>query len=100
MSEDQIDRAALDALLAAGWTLEEGGKALTRKFEFRNFVDAFGWMTRVALLAEKMNHHPEWTNVYKTVSVRLTTHDSGGLTERDLRLARRMTGLAGRAGKV
>jgi 4a-hydroxytetrahydrobiopterin dehydratase len=94
LTEDAIDREALAALLASGWALEEGGKAIVRTFEFRNFIAAFGWMTRVALHAEKMNHHPEWSNVYKTVSVRLTTHDAGGLTNRDLKLARRMNALA------
>ncbi|SFD02190.1 4a-hydroxytetrahydrobiopterin dehydratase [Tropicimonas isoalkanivorans] len=95
MTEDTIDREALAALQASGWALEEGGKAIRKTFEFKNFIAAFGWMTRVAMHAEKMNHHPEWSNVYKTVSVRLTTHDAGGLTNRDIKLARRMNALAG-----
>lgn len=78
-----------------GWELVQGGKAITRKFIFRNFNEAFGWMTRIALIAEKMDHHPEWFNVYKTVDVTLTTHDAGGLTELDMRLAAQMNRLAG-----
>ena len=91
---DRIDPAALDALIAAGWSLEEDGNAITRSFQFANFVEAFGWMTRVALHAEKLNHHPEWSNVYRTVQVRLTTHDAGGLTDLDRRLAEKMDRLS------
>jgi 4a-hydroxytetrahydrobiopterin dehydratase len=68
---------------------------MSRKFEFRNFSEAFAFMTRSALAAEKLNHHPDWSNVYKTVNVTLSTHDAGGLTEMDLDLARRMNGFAG-----
>lgn len=75
--------AALD-----GWTKDDAGVAITRDFKFKTFAEAFGFMTRVALAAEKMNHHPEWSNVYNRVSIRLTTHDTGGLTERDVKLAR------------
>lgn len=78
-----------------GWKLVEGREAITKRFVFRDFSEAFGWMTRVALLAEKMDHHPEWSNVYKTVEVTLATHDAGGLTELDVRLARAMDALAG-----
>ncbi|SNS95116.1 4a-hydroxytetrahydrobiopterin dehydratase [Tropicimonas sediminicola] len=92
---DTIEPAALERLRDAGWTLEEGGKAITRSFRFADFVEAFGWMTRVAIHAEKLNHHPEWSNVYRTVEVRLTTHDAGGLTERDRKLAEAMDQLAG-----
>ncbi len=74
-----------------GWT-EEGG-ALRRRLTFTDFSEAFAFMTRVALLAEKMNHHPEWTNVWNRVSVTLSTHDAGGLTERDVELARAMDAL-------
>jgi 4a-hydroxytetrahydrobiopterin dehydratase len=77
-----------------GWTLVEGRDALAKRFVFVDFVDAFGFMTRVALVAERMNHHPEWTNVYKTVEVTLSTHDAGGLTRRDVELATRMNKLA------
>ncbi len=73
-----------------GWSLEDDGQAIRRDFKFAGFSQAFAFMTRVALAAEKMDHHPEWSNVYNRVSVRLTTHDAGGLTERDLRLARLM----------
>lgn len=86
--------AALAPLLANGWSLTEGRDALTRTFTFRNFVEAFGFMTRAALWAEKLNHHPEWSNVYKTVEVTLSTHDAGGLTDLDVKLAGKMDALA------
>ncbi len=73
-----------------GWEEMEGRDAISRKFEFRNFNEAFGFMTRVAMFAEKNDHHPEWFNVYKTVEVTLSTHDAGGVTERDIRMARFM----------
>ena len=76
-----------------GWKLVEGREAITKRFVFRDFSDAFGWMTRVALLAEAMNHHPEWSNVYRTVEVTLSTHDAGGLTELDVKLARAIDAL-------
>ena len=83
-----------------GWTMVEGRDAIRKRFAFGDFVEAFGWMTRVALVAERMNHHPEWTNVYRTVEVTLTTHDAGGLTRRDVELARRMDQVAaGAAGE-
>lgn len=92
---NETDRAeALATLGKAGWQLVEGRDALTKRFEFRNFVEAFGWMTRVAIWAEKWNHHPEWFNVFKTVEVTLSTHDAGGLTELDVKLARKMDMLA------
>lgn len=78
----------------AGWRPVEGREAIAKRFVFRDFSEAFGFMTRVALLAETMNHHPEWSNVYKTVDVTLTTHDAGGLTELDVRLARAMDAIA------
>ena len=77
-----------------GWRLAEGREALTKRFVFRDFSEAFGWMTRVALLAETRDHHPEWTHVYRTVEVTLATHDAGGLTELDVRLARAIDALA------
>lgn len=77
------------------WREVPGRDVIGRKFEFRDFNEAFGFMTRVALLAERMDHHPEWMNVYKTVDVRLTTHDAGGLTENDIRMARAMDEYAG-----
>lgn len=73
------------------WSLENG--KLHRVFSFRNFVEAFAFMTKVALLAEKMNHHPDWSNVYKTVSISLYTHDSKGLSDLDLSLAREIDAL-------
>ena len=85
----------LDPLFSAGWTMVQGRDAIEKTFVFQNFVDAFGWMTRVALWAEKWDHHPEWVNVYKTVSVTLSTHDVGGLSALDAKLARKMDALAG-----
>ena len=73
-----------------GWTLTEG--KLHREFRFANFVEAFGFMSQVALFAEKMDHHPEWSNVYNRVDVDLTTHDAGGVTELDFELAGHMNG--------
>ena len=75
-----------------GWEL--GVDRILRKFRFKNFVEAFAWMTSVALVAEKMNHHPEWRNVWATVEVELTTHDAGGLTESDMKLASKMNELS------
>lgn len=71
-----------------GWRPAEGRDAITRSFRFADFNAAFGFMSRVALMAEKMDHHPEWFNVYNRVEITLTTHDVDGLSERDLRLAR------------
>lgn len=83
--------AALAELGATGWTLEDTGKAIQRQFKFKDFPSALGWMVQMGIIAEKMNHHPEWSNVYNRVNVRLTTHDAGGLTTLDLQLARAMT---------
>ena len=77
-----------------GWTLSEDGKALERSFRFKDFSEAFAFLTRVALHAEKVDHHPEFTSVWNRVEFRLTTHDSGGVTERDADLARAIDGLA------
>lgn len=85
----------LDPLLKSGWRMIEERDAIAKTFEFENFVDAFGWMTRVAIWAEKWNHHPEWQNVYRRVDVVLTTHDVGGLSALDAKLARKMDALAG-----
>ena len=84
----------LAPLLATGWAMVEGRDAIKKTFVFKNFVDAFGWMTRAAIWAEKWNHHPEWDNVYKTVNVVLTTHDAGGLSALDIKLAQKMDSLA------
>ena len=78
-----------------GWSETSGRDAITKKFVFKDFDQAFGFMTRGALVAEKMDHHPEWFNVYKTVDVTLSTHDAGGLTERDVKLAEAMDKIAG-----
>lgn len=95
MTEKLTDRSMLDPLLASGWELVEGRDALTRTYRFGSFVEAFGWMTRCALWAEKLNHHPEWSNVYATVTVTLTTHDAGGLSTLDVKLAQKMDAMAG-----
>jgi 4a-hydroxytetrahydrobiopterin dehydratase len=86
-------KAALARL--KGWSETSGRDAITRKFVFADFNEAFGFMARVALTAEKLDHHPEWSNVYKTVEVTLSTHDAGGLTELDLKLAETMDKFAG-----
>ena len=77
-----------------GWTMVEGRDAIQKRFTFADFGAAFAWMTRVALSAERMNHHPEWFNVYRTVDVTLTTHAAKGLTRRDVELAQRMNQFA------
>jgi 4a-hydroxytetrahydrobiopterin dehydratase len=79
----------------SGWSEVDGRDAITKTFTFRDFNEAFGCMTRLALVAEKMDHHPEWSNVYKTVTVTLSTHDAGGVTELDIRLAEEMDKIAG-----
>jgi 4a-hydroxytetrahydrobiopterin dehydratase len=86
-------KAALAKL--AGWSEVKDRDAISRTFVFRDFNEAFGFMTRAALVAEKLDHHPEWFNVYKTVTVTLSTHDAGGLTELDVKLAETMDRLAG-----
>ena len=80
----------------AGWTEVQGRDAIAKTFVFKDFNEAFGFMSRVALVAEKHDHHPEWKNVYKTVEVVLSTHDAGGLTAKDVALAEAMNGIAGR----
>ena len=76
-----------------GWSLAREGKAIERKFEFADFGEAFAFMTRVALLAEKADHHPEWFNVYNRVEITLTTHDAGGLSQRDVDMAKAIDAL-------
>ena len=90
---DTEREADLAPLLANGWTMVEGRDAIAKTFIFANFIEAFGFMTRTALWAEKWNHHPEWSNVYKTVQVTLTTHDAGGLSSLDVKLATKMDSL-------
>lgn len=98
MSMEKQSDAQIQSFLAEHehWTLEAG--KLHREFNFRNFIAAFGFMTEVALVAEKMNHHPEWSNVYKTVTVNLVTHDADGITELDFKLAATMDTVAAGRG--
>jgi 4a-hydroxytetrahydrobiopterin dehydratase len=98
MKYEKLERAAIDENLAglAGWHLNEKGISISKTFKFGNFVEAFGFMTESALAAEKLNHHPEWFNVYSRVDVTLTTHDAGGLTDHDIRLAKAMEKAAAR----
>ncbi|MGQ3071761.1 MAG: 4a-hydroxytetrahydrobiopterin dehydratase [Ferrovibrionaceae bacterium] len=93
----KLDPAARDALLAelAGWRLADGREAIEKRFTFKDFNEAFGFMTRVALMADKIDHHPEWSNVYNRVDILLTTHDCDGLSERDAALARFIEAAAG-----
>ena len=90
-----LTEAERDAALAAlpDWTLRADGLAISRQFKFADFIAAFGFMTRVALLAEKADHHPEWCNVWNRVDIVLTTHDAGGLSERDVKLAHAIEGV-------
>jgi 4a-hydroxytetrahydrobiopterin dehydratase len=89
-SIEQIESGLEDV---PGWSFTNG--KLKREFKFSNFVEAFSFMTAAAMVAEKMNHHPEWFNVYNKVVVELTTHDAAGITELDFKLARKMSKLAG-----
>lgn len=89
-----VERAALATTLP-GWALADGGVAVKRDFRFRDFNEAWGFMARVALLAERHDHHPDWSNVWNQVSIRLSTHDAGGITERDVRLAQAIDALLG-----
>ena len=82
--------ANLAPLLGNGWSLEVERDAITKTYKFKNFIEAFGWMTQAAMWAETLNHHPEWRNVYNRVTVTLTTHDVDGLTDLDIALANRM----------
>ncbi|MFL5020257.1 MAG: 4a-hydroxytetrahydrobiopterin dehydratase [Rhizobium sp.] len=88
--------AALKEL--SGWSDAPGREAIARTFTFKDFNEAFGFMSRVALVAEKRDHHPEWKNVYKTVEVVLATHDAGGVTARDIDLAKAMNAIARQLG--
>ena len=87
----QIERNdELLSLLNNDWKIDDNRDAISKKFKFKSFIQAFSWMTSVAIIAEKMDHHPEWANVYNTVEVTLTTHNAGGLTKLDLALAGKM----------
>ncbi|MGJ4927868.1 4a-hydroxytetrahydrobiopterin dehydratase [Bradyrhizobium sp. HKCCYLS2038] len=95
MAERLANEARASALKELpGWSELDGREAITRSFSFSDFNEAFGFMTRVALVAEKLDHHPEWRNVYRTVDVVLTTHDAGGVTTRDIELAKAMDAIA------
>jgi len=89
---DAAQRGALPTEVPA-WTMAEGRDAITRSFRFKDFTEAWGFMSRVALLAEKQDHHPEWSNVWNRVDITLTTHDAGGLSARDVTLAKAIDGL-------
>jgi len=86
--------AALQVLQTSGWAHEAGRDALSKSFKFKDFITAWAWMSAVAMVSEKMNHHPEWSNIYNRVEVTLTTHDANGLTQLDLDLARKMDAIA------
>ncbi|SFK12265.1 4a-hydroxytetrahydrobiopterin dehydratase [Celeribacter neptunius] len=88
--KDPEKATILAPLLANGWSETESGAAIAKHFLFANFVEAFAFMTRVALIVEKMDHHPDWSNVYRSVDVILSTHDAGGVTLKDVRLAEKM----------
>jgi 4a-hydroxytetrahydrobiopterin dehydratase len=94
MAEKLSDESVLEPLFANGWVRAEGRDAIRKEFKFKNFVDAFGFMTRAAIWAEKWNHHPEWSNVYNRVEVVLITHDVDGLSELDVKLGTKMDALA------
>lgn len=92
MARQKMDPDAVASAMAAlpGWTVSTDGLSISRTFTFKNFSEAFAFMTRSALAAEKLDHHPDWSNVYKTVVVKLNTHDAGGLTALDFDLAAKM----------
>ena len=94
---EKLSDTARDTILAPlmdnGWEMVDGRDAIHKTYEFADFVEAFSWMTRAAMWAEKWNHHPEWSNVYKTVEVVLSTHDVGGLSSLDAKLARKLDAL-------
>ena len=94
---EKLTGAARDAALSelTGWSEVDGRDAIARNFTFSDFNEAFGFMSRVALEAERMDHHPDWFNVYNRVEITLSTHDAGGLSERDIRMAKRIDGFAG-----
>jgi 4a-hydroxytetrahydrobiopterin dehydratase len=92
MKPKKLDAKARAAALKKlkGWKETKGGEAISRSFKFKDFNEAFGFMTRVALLADKMDHHPEWFNVYNKLDVTLSTHDAGGVTDNDIKMATAM----------
>jgi 4a-hydroxytetrahydrobiopterin dehydratase len=92
---DTDRQTMLAPLFETGWQMVEGRDAIMKTYRFKNFIEAFGFMTRMALWAEKWDHHPEWSNVWNRVDVVLTTHDAGGLTALDVKMATKMDALAG-----
>ena len=92
---DTARKTTLEPLMETGWEMVEGRDAITKTYKFADFVEAVGFMTRAALWAEKFDHHPEWFNVYNKVEVTLSTHDVGGLSALDAKLARKLDALAG-----
>jgi 4a-hydroxytetrahydrobiopterin dehydratase len=96
MTDEVLSGAPRTKVLAdlEGWAEAKGRDAITKTFQFKSFNQAWGWMNRVALVAEKMDHHPEWANVYGRVEVTLSTHSAGGVTEKDITLARKMEAFA------
>jgi len=92
---DTARKTTLQPLLDNGWSMVEGRDAIAKSYKFGDFTEAMGFMTRAALWAEKWNHHPEWFNVYNRVDVTLSTHDVGGLSALDTKLARKFDGLVG-----
>ena len=100
MVAERLSVEARKAALAelAGWKEASGREAIERTFTFKDFNEAFGFMSRAALVAEKNDHHPEWRNVYKTVEVVLATHDADGVTQRDIELAKAMNAIAAQLG--
>lgn len=86
LTEDQRE-TLLKPLLASGWSMVQNRDAIYREYIFKDFIEAFGFMTKIALMAEKMNHHPEWFNVYNKVQITLATHDVSGLSQKDVTLA-------------
>ncbi len=85
---DKCRSEQLGALISNGWKMEENRDAIKKKFVFTDFIQAFGFMTKIAIHAEKLNHHPEWFNVYNNVEITLSTHDCGGLSQNDIDMAR------------
>ncbi|MDH6267611.1 4a-hydroxytetrahydrobiopterin dehydratase [Rhizobium sp. SG_E_25_P2] len=98
MARDRLTPSEIEQALQGldGWTLSESGDAISRRFRFADFASAFGFMAECAIYAEKIDHHPEWSNVYRNVDVSLTTHSAKGLTELDVNLARYMNKVQGR----
>lgn len=95
MGKDAVIAPANAAAQLSGWSACDGRAAIEKSFQFKSFSEAWGFMTRAALKAEAMDHHPEWFNVYNRVEVTLATHSAGGVTEKDLKLARFMDEIAG-----